>query len=171
MELHEHTNTVHGIKDLLLAQNRDVHILAIKKLVAKEPKDNEVFPRNVRVFAEYYFKQKRDQLLVNTNGILCVKYPHSQQKLHERACMIVMPQLYQHDILFKAHDAMGHQGIAKVLARIQERHTWPGIRRSVGRYVSQCMTCQHVRDKLEMCVFIGRTFRAVISTNWCNTIT
>ena len=84
---------------------------------------------------------------MNTNGILCVKYPHSQQKLHERACMIVMPQLYQHDILFKALDAMGHQGIAKVLARIQERHTWPGIRRSVGRYVSQCMTCQHVRDK------------------------
>ena len=24
--------------------------------------------------------------------------------------MIVMPQLYQHEIPFKAHDAMGHQG-------------------------------------------------------------
>ena len=61
--------------------------------------------------------------------------------------MIVMPQLYQHEILFKAHDAMGHQGIAKVLARIQERHTWPGIRRTIGQYVSQCITCQQVRDK------------------------
>ena len=75
-------------------------------------------------------------------------YPPNQQKLHERPCMIVMPQLYQHEILFKAHDAMGHQGIAKVLARIQERHTWPGNRKSVGIYVSQCMTCQQVRDKL-----------------------
>ena len=28
-ELHEHTHTVHGIKDLVLAQNRDVHVLAI----------------------------------------------------------------------------------------------------------------------------------------------
>ena len=61
--------------------------------------------------------------------------------------MIVMPQLYQHEILFKAHDAMGHQGIAKVLARIQERHTWPGKRRTIGHYVSQCITCQQVRDK------------------------
>ena len=61
--------------------------------------------------------------------------------------MIVMPQLYQHEILFRAHDAMGHQGISKVVARIQERHTWPGIRRSVGRYVGQCLTCQQVRDK------------------------
>ena len=29
-ELHEHTHTVHGIKDLVLAQNRDMHILALK---------------------------------------------------------------------------------------------------------------------------------------------
>ena len=58
-----------------------------------------------------------------------------------------MPQLYQHEILFRAHDAMGHQGISKVVARIQERHTWPGFRRSVGRYVGQCLTCQQVRDK------------------------
>ena len=61
--------------------------------------------------------------------------------------MIIMPQFYQHEILFRAHDAMGHQGITKVVARIQERHTWPAIRRSVGRYVGQCLTCQQVRDK------------------------
>ena len=60
--------------------------------------------------------------------------------------MIIMPQLYQHEILFRAHNAMGHQGISKVVVRIQERHTWPGIRGSVGRYVGQCLTCQQVRD-------------------------
>ena len=42
---------------------------------------------------------------------------------------------------------MGHQGISKVVARIQERQTWPGIRRTVGDYFSQCLTCQQVRDK------------------------
>ena len=108
MEPHEHANTAHGIKDLLFAQNRVVHVLAIKKLETQDSIDHDVFP--------------------------------------ERPCMIVMPQLYQHEILFRAHDAMGHKGIAKVLARIQERHTWPGIRRNVGQYVSQCLTCQQVRD-------------------------
>ena len=29
-ELYEHANTVHGIKDLLLAQNRDLHVLVKK---------------------------------------------------------------------------------------------------------------------------------------------
>ena len=42
---------------------------------------------------------------------------------------------------------MGHQGISKVVALIQERHTWPGICRTVGEYVCQCIACQQVRDK------------------------
>ena len=45
---------------------------------------------------------------------------------------------------------MGHQGISKVVERIKERHTWPGIPVgvTVGEYVSQCLTCQQIRDKL-----------------------
>ena len=59
-----------------------------------------------------------------------------------RSDYCVMPQLYQHEILFRAQYAIGHQSISKVVARIQERHTWPEIRRTVGEYVSQCHTCQ-----------------------------
>ena len=45
-----------------------------------------------------------------------MKYPPQKRLLHERLCMIVMLHLWQHEIiLFRAHDAMGHQGIAKVL--------------------------------------------------------
>ena len=122
-------------------------MLALKKLVQCESLDNDVFPENVREFARNYFRQKKDLLFINKNDVLCVHYSPTQRPLHERPCMIIMPQLYQHEILFRAHDAMGHQGISKVVARIQERHTWPGIRRSVGRYVGQCLTCQKVRDK------------------------
>ena len=146
-ELHEYAHTVHGIKDLVLAQNRDVHVLSLKKLVNGENIDQDIFPDDVRAFARNYFKQKKDLLFLNSNGVLCAKYPPPQRPLHERPCMIVMSQLYQHEILFQAHDAMGHQGISKVVARIQERHTWPGIRRTVGEYVRQCLTCQQVRDK------------------------
>ena len=58
-ELHEHTNTVHGIKDPLLAQNWVVHVLAIKRLVAKESINHDVFPENVRAFARNYYNQKK----------------------------------------------------------------------------------------------------------------
>ena len=146
-ELHEHTHTVHGIKDLVLAQNRDVHVLALKRLVHGEGISQDIFPEDVCTFARNYFKQKKELLFLNSNGVLCVKYPLSQRPLHEPSCKVLMPQLYQHEILFRAHDAMGHQGISKVVTRIQRRHTWPGIRRTVGEDVSQCLTCQQVRDK------------------------
>ena len=146
-ELHEHTHTVHGIKDLVLGKNREVHVLALQKLVHVENIDKDIFPEDVCAFARNYFKQKKELLFLNSNGVLCVKYPPAQRPLHERPCMIVKPQLYQHEILVRAHDAMGHQAINKAVERIQERHTWPGIHRTVGEYVSQCLTCQQVRDK------------------------
>ena len=108
---------------------------------------NAFFPEDVRTFARNYFKQKKKILFLNSNGVLCVKYPLQQRPPHERPCVIVMPQFYQHEILFRAHDAMGHQGISKVVARVQERHALPGIRRTVGEYVNQCLNCQQVRDK------------------------
>ena len=111
MELQEHANTVHGLKDQLFARDGDVPILAIKKFVAKESLDNEVFPGNVRVLAKNYYKQKKNLLLINPNGVLCVKHPKSQRAFHARPCMIVMPQLYQQVIL----------------ARFQEIHTWACI--------------------------------------------
>ena len=59
-ELHEHANTVHGIKNLVHSQNRDVHILAIQKLVLNKTIDNDIFPEVVREFARNYFRQKRN---------------------------------------------------------------------------------------------------------------
>ena len=47
-EHHEPANSVHGIKDLVIAQNRDVHVLANKKLVLNEPIDNDIFPEDAR---------------------------------------------------------------------------------------------------------------------------
>ena len=60
MELHEHANTVHGLKDLLLARNRDVHVLAIKKLVMQESINHDIFPENVCVFARNLLQAEKE---------------------------------------------------------------------------------------------------------------
>ena len=59
--------------------------------------------------------------------------------------MIVVPQLHQHEILYSAHDGSGHQGVGKVLARIQERHTWPGFKDDVVNHIKHCLTCQQTK--------------------------
>ena len=144
-ELHEHQSTMRGLKDLHLARNRDVHLLALKKLMKNEPLDDALFPEDVQDFAKRYFHQKKDLLFLNQNDILCVNYIPQQRAMHVRPCMIVMPQLYQHEILYRAHDESGHQGVGKVLARIQERHTWPGIKRDVVNHIKHCLTCQQTK--------------------------
>ena len=87
-----------------------------------EPLDDVVFPEDVQDFAKRYY-QKKDLLLVNPDDIMSVSYIPLQRAGHGRGFMIVMPQLYQHDILYRAHDESGHQGVSKVLGRIQAHCT------------------------------------------------
>ena len=144
-ELQEHFLTKRGLKDLHLAQSRDVHLLALRKLMKGEPLEDAIFPEDVQDFARRYFHQKKDLLFLNPDDILCVNYVPQQRALHVRPCMIVMPQLYQHEILYRAHDESGHQGVGKVLARVQERHTWPGIKRDIVNHIKHCLTCQQTK--------------------------
>ena len=145
VDFHKHHLTKYGLKDLHMAQSRDVHLLAIRKLMKKESLEDPGFPDEVQAFAKRYYNQKEDLLFLNTDDILCVNYVPQQRALHVRPCMIVMPQLFQHEILYRAHDESGHQGVGKVLARIQERHTWPVIRRDVVNHIKRCLTCQQAK--------------------------
>ena len=122
--LHEHQLTVQGLKDLHVAQKRDVHLLAMKKLMSNEPLDNILFPEDVQHFDKRHYHQKKDLMLLNPDDIICINYVPQQRAMHVRPSMIVMTQLNQHEVLYRAHDESGHQGVGKVVARIQERHTW-----------------------------------------------
>ena len=51
-ELHEHHLTKCGLKDLHLAQSRDVHLLALKRLMKDEPLKDAIFPEDVKDFAK-----------------------------------------------------------------------------------------------------------------------
>ena len=90
-ELHEHQSTMRGLKVLHLAQNRYVHILALKKLMKNEPLDDILFPEDVQDFAKRYYHQKKDSLFLNQNDISCISYIPQQRAMHVRSCMIVVP--------------------------------------------------------------------------------
>ena len=82
-ELHEHANTVHGIKDLLLA-----HLLIM------------IFFLRTCERSRVTITSIKNLLFVNKNWVICVKSPPQQRPLHERPCMIELPQLYQHESFF-----------------------------------------------------------------------
>ena len=108
IELHELQSAQRGLKDLRLAQNRHVPLLTLKKLMKKEPLDDAVFPEDVQAFVKRYDHQKKDLPFMNPDDILCVFYIPQQRAMHMRPCMIVMLQLYQHEIRYRAHDEFDH---------------------------------------------------------------
>ena len=71
-ELHEHHLTRCGLKDLRLAQNRnrDMHLLALKKLLKDEPLEDAVFPEDVQDFANRFYNQKNDLLFLNPDDTM-----------------------------------------------------------------------------------------------------
>ena len=138
-KLHEHQPTQRGLKDLRLAQNRDVHLPALKSLINEEPLDDTLVTEDDQDFANRYYHQKKDLLFIIADDILCVHYILQQRAMHVRPSMIVVLQLYQHEILYRAHYKSGHQVVGKVLTRIQEKQTWPGIKRDVENHTKQCL--------------------------------
>ena len=50
------------------------------------------------------------------------------------------------DRIFRSHDQMGHQGVDKVYNRIQKRFEWPGLKKACEKWISACLSCQHVKD-------------------------
>ena len=66
----DHHLTKCGLKDLHLPQNRDVHLLVLKKLMKTEPLEDPVFHDQVQHFAKRYYHQKKDLLFLNPDDIL-----------------------------------------------------------------------------------------------------
>ena len=55
-ELHEHQLTKCGLKDLHLAQNRNFHLLPLKRLMNSKTLEDTVFPEDVHYFAKRYYQ-------------------------------------------------------------------------------------------------------------------
>ena len=64
--------------------------------------------------------------------------------------IIILPQLYQTELLSRSHDQMGHQGTDKVQQPILHRFDWPGIGETYERWVNACLQCLQVKNPKKM---------------------
>ena len=67
-----------------------------------------------------FFMERKDLLYLNKDGIVACKRKEEDKVLY-KFNSIVIPQLYQIELLFRSHDQMGHHGVDKVYNRIQKR--------------------------------------------------
>jgi len=59
----------------------------------------------------------------------------------------IVPKKHREFILKQAHSSVlsGHLGFDKTLEKVQSRCYWPGQRKCVKKYVTECETCQQVK--------------------------
>lgn len=88
---------------------------------------DRTFSRKVRHFC------LRDSLVYRRSYL-----PHGQRWL------LYIPQHLRGEVLNSMHSdaTCGHAGFAKTYTRISQRYFWPGLYRSVQRYVQACAECQ-----------------------------
>lgn len=90
---------------------------------------------------EYRHDPEAVELLqeVDTNGHLS-----NRNKLIYYNERLYVPSKFRLEVLRAAHStpAAGHGGVSTTLSRISQDYWWPGLRRDVTRWVSQCQPCQ-----------------------------
>ena len=96
-------------------------------------RERDVEEDSYKILSQFY-KERKDLLNHTADGVVASKSKDEEKILHKHN-LIILPQLYQTEVLFRSHDQMGHQGIDKVQQNIIHRFDWPALRKACERWV------------------------------------
>ena len=149
MALKEHVKARYRLSDLIRAQKNDKMTSNLSKWIQSGVTEKgELEEDSYKILSQFY-KEKKDLLYHTADGVVACKRRDEEKILHKHN-LIILPQLYQTEVLFRSHDQMGHQGIDKVQQRILHRFDWPGMRKACERWVNACLACLQVKDPRKM---------------------
>jgi hypothetical protein len=112
--------TDYSINDLRRAQRTDLMTNALKHCVIHGELDKDQYDADIKKLVMDFFNAHKAELLINKEDILiCKRKPKEEVQFEFDA--IVLPQLYQTEALYRAHDQQAHQGMEKVTHRIRQR--------------------------------------------------
>ena len=119
------------LSNLLRAQRNDRMTSNLKRWIENGSPDKGDLEEDSYRILRQYLMQKEGRLYLNKDGGIVACKRREEDKVLYKYNAIVLPQLYQTELLFRSHDQMGHQGIDKVYQRILKRFECPGMKRHV----------------------------------------
>ena len=123
------------LSDLLRAQRNDHMTSNLKMWIENGTPDKGDLEEDSYRILRQYFMQKEGRLYLNKDGIVACKRREEDKVLYKYNA-ILLPKLYQTELLLKSHDQMVHQGIDKVYQRILKRFKWPGMKKACEKWVT-----------------------------------
>ena len=167
MALKEHVKARYRLSDLIRAQKHDKMTSNLSTWIRTGSKEKGDLEENSYKILSQFYKDKKDLLYHTADGVVASKRKHEEKILNQHN-LIILPQLYQTEVLFRSHDQMGHQEIDKVQQRILHRFDWPGLRKAFERWVNACLACLQVKDprkmKFPLKSFESSEFNEVVQT-------
>ena len=137
--------TRYRLSDLLRAQRNDRMTSSLKRWIENgAPDKGDLEEDSYKILKQFYLNRK-DLLYLNKDGIVACKRKEDDKVLYKYNS-IVLPQLYQTELLFRSHDQMGHQGVDIVYNRIQKRFEWQGLKKACEKWIAACLSCQQAKD-------------------------
>ena len=149
MALKEHVKARHRLSDPIRAQKNDKMTSNLSKWVRTGDKGKRDPEEDSYKILSQFQKARRDLLYHTAHGVVACRRKDEEKILH-RHYLIILPQLYQTELLFRSHDQMGHQGTDNVQQRMPHRFDWPGLRKACGRWVNACLSWLQVEDPRKM---------------------
>ena len=106
------------LSDLIRAQKNDKMTSNLSKWIRTGGKEKgELDEDSYKILSQFY-KERKDLLYHTADGVVACMRKDKEKILHN---LIILPQLYQTEVLLRSHDKTGHQGIDKVQQRIIHR--------------------------------------------------
>ena len=134
------------LSDLIWAQKNDKMTSNLSTWIRTGSKEKGDLGEDSYKILSQFYKDRNDLLYHTADGVLASKRRDEEKILHKHNLLIILPQLYQTEVLLRSHDQMGHKGIDKVQQRILHRFDWPGLRKACERLVNACLACLQVKD-------------------------
>ena len=128
-----------------LIQKKDKMTSNLSKWIGTGVKEKGDLEEDSYKILSQFNKEKRDLLYQTADGVVACRRK-DEGTILPKLNLIILPQLYQTEVLLRSHDHMGHQGIDKVQQRILHRFDWRGLRKDSERWVNASLSCLPVKD-------------------------
>ena len=145
MALKEHVEARYRLSDLIRAQKNDKMTSNLSKWIRTGDKEKGYLEEDSYTSLSQFYKERRDLLYHTADGVVACRRK-DEENILDRPNLIILPQLYQTQVLFRSHDQMGYQGIDKVQQRLLHRFDWQGLRRACESWVNAFLSCLQVKD-------------------------
>ena len=106
MALKEHVKARYRLSDLIRAQKKDKMTSNLSKWIGTENKEEGDLEEDSNKILSQFYKERRDLLYHTADAMVACRRKDGEKILHKHN-LIIFPQLYQTEVLFKLHDQMG----------------------------------------------------------------